>query len=172
MRYTLVLIFLTTYTHIFSQTDSLVYYRPCYYSQYLLDSLDIPFIPLDLRADPNYNNYRYIDEFNEFFKQDLVYLPDNQTPSFDLFDYVELFGEYYRFLVPDGVVGDSFLKLEGHPKYGLLRIIESFNINKESEKRIYYFSTTLYGLDYNGQWDMITDSDVSHLPKFSKSYME
>lgn len=173
MNYLLTTLFLfLVFNTSFSQNDSLVYYRPCYYSQYLLDSLNIPFIPLDLRADSEYNNYEYINQFNNLFDGDLVYLPDNETPSYDLFDYEELFGEYYRFLLPDGVVGESFIELEGHPKYGLLRIVESFNINEESEKNVYYFSTTLYGLDYDGNWDMITDSDIADLPKFNKSYME
>ncbi len=176
MKYLLTtLSLLLSFNTSFSQNDSLVYYRPCFYSQYLLDSLNVPFIPLDLRSDSEYVNYERIKQFNDFFNGDLVYLPDSETSSYHLLDYEELFGEYYRYLLPDGVVGESFIELDNHPKYGLLRIIESFNINKESEKSVYYFNTTLYGLDYEGNWDMIVDPDISvisDLPKFNKSYME
>lgn len=153
---------------IYSQTDSLVYYRPNYYTQFLLDSLNVPFIPLDLRNDVSYNNNEYISEFNNYFSGDLVYLPNQNTDYYDFLesDLEDLFGNLKSLLKPDGVIGEKFIE----DRDNLYRLIEYFDIVDNENIRVYYFKTALYKLSANGGWVSVTDPPSDKLPRFNKTY--
>jgi len=157
-------------SNVFSQNDSIVYFPPTYYNQFVLDSLGVPFIPLDLRADKNYNNESYIKKFKDFFNDELIYCPDQNTPYYDLIDSEELFGDLHFFMNPDGVISEFFFEV-GDNSY---RIIEFFDLSEDpiTGQLTYYFKTDLYKSLNGYDWEYVMDPPVGKYPIFNKTYMD
>ena len=51
------------------------YYSPNYYCDYLLDSLQIPYLPIDLRVSGKGFSESYKEKFIKTFGNDLQYIP-------------------------------------------------------------------------------------------------
>ena len=138
----------------YSQSDSLVYHTINTRSQFILDSLNVPYIPLDVRCDTTYNDQNKIDQFNKYFHNQLVFCPNENTASYNLPDARDIFGNLVLLLEPDGVVGESFISA-GTMLNSLYRIIESFDVVEIDGKSVYFFGTSLYRMDMDGRWEFV-----------------
>jgi hypothetical protein len=154
MKYLIFLIVLVSPKVSFSQEDSLVYHTINTRSQFILDSLNVPYIPLDVRCDTTYDNHNRIAEFNKYFRNQLVFCPTQNTASYDLLDAKDIFGSLVLLLEPDGVVGESFISTETTFN-SLYRIIEFFDVVEIEGKSVYFFKTSLYRMDMDGKWVVI-----------------
>jgi hypothetical protein len=157
VKYLICLIILVLSKTSFSQEDSLVYHTINTRSQFILDSLNIPYIPLDVRCNTKYDNQNKIIEFEKYFHNQLIFCPNQYTASYDLPDAEDIFGNLVSLLEPDGVVGESFISTETIFN-SLYRIVEYYDVVEVGGKSIYFFKTSLYRMDMGGRWETILNS--------------
>jgi hypothetical protein len=156
MRYLHILfVLLGSSTISYSQKDSLVYNRPNSYTEFFLDSMNIPYITLDRRCNPDFYNADYIAIFRKYFNRQLIYCPNQHTPTLELQDESDIFGELTPLFEPDGIISEFHIDTgsDHNPWY---KLVEYYDIVVQDDIRIYYFNMNLYKLTPNQDWELVT----------------
>lgn len=144
------------------------YFEPNLTTSYILDSLNIPYLPITERNKKSLIVHGCTDisinAFKSFFNNgEFVYYPDKTTPRIPL---VALMGESnyltssdqfimnFLFYFDMQFIGFADVPIDD-PKYALVRIIETAQVNDA-------YTTILLLRTHDGRWDYI-DEDVERV---------
>jgi hypothetical protein len=146
-----------------AQVSDEYYFSPNLTASYILDSLNIPYLPITERNKKSLIVHGCteisINEFKSFFnKGEFVYYPDKTTPRIPL---IFLMGENNYLTESDEFIMSllfyfdmqfiGFADVPIHdPKYALVRIIETAQVNDA-------YTTILLLRMHDGRWDYIAE---------------
>jgi hypothetical protein len=108
------------------------YFYPNLYSSYLLDSLSIPYIPMELRVSGEEYSKNFEKKFIEFFGDDLSFNPNESSDylAYELFTFNKEFvserDSFFNFFMSDFecyVVGQSCIPMKNY-KFKSIWIVE------------------------------------------------
>ena len=131
-------------------------------AQYVLDSLGIPYIPLDVRNDYGFFHLD-IDEmritnFMNYHSGNLEYNPNQYSECYELPEYVEMFGGEYTF-IGDLKIETDYNKIIGHSDFvsegKVIRIVETKNLVREGGRDYFFFDSMVFIMDSDGQWTKV-----------------
>ena len=144
------------------------YFEPNLTTSFILDSLDIPYLPITERNKKSLIVHGCteisINEFKNYFnKGEFTYFPDKTTPRIPL---SALMGEANYLTDSDSFIMNLLILFDMHfigfayipindPKYSLVRIIETAQMNDA-------YTTILLLRTHEGQWDYI-DEDIERV---------
>jgi hypothetical protein len=162
----LILLILSGITYAYGQDEC--YFEPNITTSYILDSLNIPYLPITERNKKSLIVHGCteisINAFKSFFnKGEFVYYPDKTTPRIPLVDlmggsnYLAESDEFimnFLFYFDMQFIGFADVPIDD-PKYALVRIIETAQVNDA-------YTTILLLRTHDGQWDYI-DEDVERV---------
>ena len=139
------------------------YFNPNITTSYILDSLNIPYLPISERNKKSLIVHGCteisINEFKSFFnKGEFVYYPDKTTPRIPL---IVLMGESNYLTESDEFIMSLLFYFDmqfigfadvpiNDPKYALVRIIETAQVNDA-------YTTILLLRTHDGIWDYIKE---------------
>jgi hypothetical protein len=140
------------------------YFPPNVTSSYVLDSLDIPYLPMTERTQKSLILHGCteisINEFNSFFNNgEFVYIPDLSTPKISLSflmggtQFLTESDEFminFLILLETQSVGFADVQIKDS-KYSMVRIIETVSINDT-------FSTIVLLQTHDGKWDYVDEN--------------
>jgi hypothetical protein len=155
------LVALITSHSIYAQDEC--YFNPNLTTSYILDSLNIPYLPITERNKKSLIVHGCteisINEFKNFFnKGEFVYYPDKTTPRIPLVDlmggssYLTSSDEFtmnFLFYFDMQFIGFADVPIDD-PKYELVRIIETAQVNDA-------YTTILLLRMHDGRWDYIAE---------------
>jgi hypothetical protein len=141
------------------------YFEPNITSSFILDSLEIPYLPITERNKKSLIVHGCteisINEFKRFFHDgEFVYFPDKTTPRIPL---ISLMGGASYLTNSDEFIMNFIMMMDMHfigladvpindQKYSLVRIIETAQVNDA-------YGTVVLLLTHDGVWDYI-DEDI------------
>ena len=142
------------------------YFNPNLYCRYLLDSLNIPYLPMKLRITGEGFSESYRQKFVNFFEKDLSYIPSKDCIDrpYDLFTFDKKFGserdDFFNFFMESFECKVSALSIipinhEIHKSIWLLELYSTLNDS---------FSVVLYFEDKNGIFHTIYEN-ASAIPE-------
>lgn len=139
------------------------YFQPNLTTSFILDSLDIPYLPIAERNKKSLIVHGCteisINEFKSYFNNgEFTYFPDKTTPRIPL---SVLMGEANYLTESDSFIMNLLILFDMHfigfadipindPKYSLVRIIETAQVNDA-------YTTILLLRTHEGQWDYIEE---------------
>jgi len=161
MKHLFTTLFLIFYLSGYSQ-DSLIYHSMNIRAEYVLDSLGIPYIPLDVRNQ--YGSFRFdideskINNFMNYHSGNLEYTPNQYSVCYELPEYNDMFGGEYTLIGGlkietnhDKIIGHTDVLIDGK----VIRIIETKNLVQKDGRKYFFFDSMVFIMDSDGQWTKV-----------------